>query len=72
MEEVEIVTLSDKRYYLMDRVELNSSTYLVLVNINDEKDVCVRKEVEKEGKKYLVGLSSDEELQSVLKEFAYN
>lgn len=72
MEEIEVVTLNDKRYYLMDRIDMDSSVYLILVNVNDEKDLCVRKEVEKEGKKYLVGLSSDEELQRVLKEFAYN
>ena len=71
MEEIEVVTLEDdKNYNVIERLELNGFTYLILANENDDTDICVRKEVEKEDKTYLAMLSSDEELESVLKEFA--
>ena len=70
MEEMEIINLKDKKYYVLNRIELNDFTYIILLNINDEKDLAVRKEVTKDDKKYLVMLNDDEELKSVLKEFA--
>ena len=70
MEEMEIINLKDKKYYVLNRIELNDFTYIILLNINDEKDLAVRKEVTKDDKKYLVMLNDEEELKSVLKEFA--
>ena len=70
MEEIEIVTLHGNKYYVMDRINQNNEIYIILLNINDDTDLCVRKEVTKDNKKYLAKLKNNEELESVLKEFA--
>lgn len=71
MEDVEIITLDDnKEYNVVDRKEINGFTYLLLANVDDETDICVRKEIKKEDKEYIAMLSSEEELENVLKEFA--
>ncbi len=71
MQEIEIVTLEDNQEYnVITKIELNGFTYLILANTNDDTDMCVRKEIVKEDKSYLAMLSSDEELENVLKEFA--
>ena len=71
MQEVEVITLEDNiDYNVMDKKEYNGSTYLLLANVSDDSDVCVRKEVIKEGNVYISMLSNDEELDAVLKLFA--
>lgn len=71
MEDVEIITLDDnKEYNVVDRKDINGFTYLLLANVDDETDICVRKEIKKEDKEYIAMLSSEEELENVLKEFA--
>ena len=71
MEDVEVITLDDNiDYNVIDRKDLNGFTYLLLANVNDETDICVRKEIKKNDKEYIAMLSSDEELENVLKEFA--
>ena len=71
MEDIEQITLEDGiDYYVINKKELNGFNYLLLSNVNDNTDICVRKEVQKNDKEYIVMLSNDEELQLVLKEFA--
>lgn len=70
MEEIEIISLNDNNYYVMDRINIDNLTYIVLLNVNNETDLIVRKELTKEDKKYLAKLENEEELQKVLKEFA--
>ena len=71
MEEIEVITLEDnKDYNVIDKLEQNGFTYLLLANTEDDTDICVRKEVAKGEKTYIAMLSSDEELDSVLKLFA--
>ena len=70
-ETVEVITLEDdKEYNVVDKLSLNGFTYLILANVSDDSDICVRKEVEKDGKSYIAMLANDEELENVLKEFA--
>ena len=71
MQEIEVITLEDnKDYNVMDKKEQNGFTYLLLANVEDDTDICVRKEVTKDDKTYIAMLSNDEELDSVLKLFA--
>ena len=71
MQEVEVITLEDnKDYNVMDKIEQNGFTYLLLANVDDDTDICVRKEVIKDGNSYIAMLSNEEELDSVLKLFA--
>ena len=71
MEEIEVITLEDnKDYNVIDKLEQNGFTYLLLANTEDDTDICVRKEVTKGEKTYIAMLSNDEELDSVLKLFA--
>ncbi len=71
MQEVEVITLEDnKDYNVMDKIEQNGFTYLLLANVDDDTDICVRKEIIKDGSSYIAMLSDEEELDSVLKLFA--
>lgn len=71
MQEIEVITLEDnKDYNVMDKKEQNGFTYLLLANVEDDTDICVRKEITKDDKTYIAMLSNDEELDSVLKLFA--
>ncbi len=60
--EVEVVTLEDNKDYI---ILARHENYLLLVNENDEEDICVRKE---EGD-FLIGLESEEEVDKALKIF---
>ena len=71
MEDIEVITLEDNiDYNVIDRKEINGFTYLLLANVNDDTDVCIRKELKKNDKEYIAMLSGDEELELVIKEFA--
>ena len=71
MQEVEVITLEDnKDYNVMKKIEQNGFTYLLLSNVDDDTDICVRKEINKDDSSYIAMLSNKEELDSVLKLFA--
>ena len=73
MDEVEIVTLENNQDFLIiDEIQVDDIKYVYLSNVNDEKDLCVRKVIKKDGKDIITKLSSDEELDKALLIFAKN
>ena len=67
---VETTIIDGKKYMEIDKLELNGSNYVFLVNSNDKNDYCIRKLVSSEGKIYYEGLSDDNEFDNVLIYFA--
>lgn len=66
---VETIFINDKEYLPLKEIKLNEITYYILMNINDNKDICVRKEIEQNGEILISMLDSEEELKTVLSEY---
>lgn len=68
--EVEVLVLeNNERYFPLKKFNLNGISYYVLINIKNDKDICVRKEIEEDGEILISMLDSEEELKSVLAEY---
>lgn len=63
------VVLDGIKYQVVDKIKVETKEYVYLVNENDKNDICCRKEIEENGKTFLVGLNSDEEVNLTLKLF---
>lgn len=63
------VVLDGIKYKVVDKIKVETKEYVYLVNENDKNDICCRKEIEENGKTFLVGLDSDEEVNLTLKLF---
>lgn len=63
------VILDGIKYQVVDKIKVETKEYVYLVNENDKNDICCRKEIEENGKTFLVGLDSDEEVNLTLKLF---
>lgn len=63
------VVLDGIKYQVVDKIKVETKEYVYLVNENDKNDICCRKEIEENGKTFLVGLGSDEEVNLTLKLF---
>lgn len=63
------VVLDGIKYQVVDKIKVETKEYVYLVNENDKNDICCRKEIAENGKTFLVGLDSDEEVNLTLKLF---
>ena len=63
---IETVELDNKDYYVVEKVNNNNNLYYILINTVDNKDMLVRKVIEENGEKYLVGLDSELEFDEVM------
>lgn len=63
------VVLDGIKYQVVDKIKVETKEYVYLMNENDKNDICCRKEMEENGKTFLVGLDSDEEVNLTLKLF---
>ena len=57
------------KYLPIKKTIINSVEYLFLVNIKDSSDKCIRKVVFKDGEEYLSMLETEQEFETVMKEF---
>lgn len=70
-EEIEIVTLENNLdYMVIDEITSGDVVYVYLANIDDEKDVCVRKVTHEDEEDILNGLATADELDRALLLFA--
>lgn len=70
MEEKEynIVTLEDNLEYAeLETISYNNNEYILLSELNNPENFCIRKIETKNNKEYIVGLDSDEEFDTILK-----
>lgn len=66
--EYNIVTLEDNLEYAeLETIIHNNIEYVLLSEINDEENFCIRKIKKKNNEEYIVGLDSDEEFDTILK-----
>ncbi len=65
---VEYVVLDNKEYIIIDKLNINGNKYYILSTENN-KDVCLRKEMMKDNESYLVGLDNEEEFNLVFEKF---
>lgn len=56
-------------YDVVEKIESNQQAYVYLANSKEMEDICIRKEIEENGKTYLVGLNDQEEVNLALKLF---
>ena len=68
--EYNVVTLENGiEYTEIYKVSDNNTDYVVLSNLDNPKDFCIRKVIQKDGEDYIVKLDSDEEFDRVLAKF---
>ena len=64
------VILEDNiEYIVVGKIHYGNCSFVYLLNSNDDEDLCVRKEIQKDGKCLLVGLSNKDEVDNALKLF---
>ncbi len=69
---IDVIKLENgKEYGIIDTITHNGSNYLVLSNILDNNDFCIRKVIEKEGREVIVKLNDQNEFEEIMKMF-YN
>jgi len=56
-----VILENEKEYYVVDKIESDNNFYIYLSNIDDPKDFVARKEIEEDGKTFLVGLDDRDE-----------
>ena len=61
-----IVLEDDECYQVIDKIKEPSKAYVYLVNTRDKDDLVVRKEIEEDEQRYLVGLDDEDELENAL------
>ena len=67
-ETIDCVVLEDGvQYAIIDEINTPIATYFYLANVNDGKDICIRKLSNEDGKEYLVGLDGEEEYKNALR-----
>lgn len=72
MEEKEynVITLEDNiEYTEIDRIEDNNNIYVVLSDLENPENFCIRKLINENNEEFIVGLDSKEEFDKVLKIF---
>lgn len=68
--EVEVLVLENhERYLPLKEINLNNNVYYVLINILNEKDMCIRKEIVENGETLISMLDNEDELKMVLDEY---
>ncbi len=60
--EVEVITLGDKEYYILNEVKHNGVTYIYLSNVIDRDDTLIRKS-SKDDENMYIPLQSEEEFE---------
>lgn len=68
MEEYNVITLEDNLEYAeLETITYNNTEYILLSEINNEENFCIRKIKKKDNEEYIVGLDSEEEFDTILK-----
>ena len=73
MEEKEynVVTLSNGiEYTEISRLNVDNKTYVVLSDINNPEDFCIKKIIKKDNEELIYAIDSDEEFDKVMSIFA--
>lgn len=69
MVDVDVYIINGEKYYLLEEIEINGSSYLYLSKVDDEADFMFRKR-DKDDKDILVTLDDEKEVKMVALIFA--
>lgn len=61
-----IILDDNTEYVLLEEITINNTNYTLFSNINDPKDITLRKTKYEDNESYFVGLDSKEEVENVL------
>lgn len=61
-----IILDDNTEYVLLEEIMINNTNYTLFSNINDPKDITLRKTKYEDNESYFVGLDSKEEVENVL------
>lgn len=61
-----LVLENNIEYLVVDKINVDNKSYVYLLNPNDNEDLCIRKEVFKNGTNTLVGLDDEVEFNEAL------
>lgn len=61
-----IILDDNTEYVLLEEITINNTNYTLFSNINDPKDITLRKTKYEDNESYFVGLDSKEEVEKVL------
>ena len=61
-----IILDDNTEYVLLEEIMINNTNYTLFSNINDPKDITLRKTKYEDNESYYVGLDSKEEVENVL------
>jgi len=64
--ECNVVTLNGVEYTEINRLNNKNNTYVVLANLDDPSDFCIKKLITRDGLNYINGLDSEEEFKEIL------
>ena len=70
--ECNVVTLDGTEYTEINRLEKDGNTYVLLSNLDNPTDFCLKIVIKKDGTDYINGLRSEEEVNQILKLMAEN
>ena len=57
-------------YLIMDTKEIDGNFYTLFVNVNDDTDICFKKNIVRDGEEYYSWLEDEEEIKKVLLVFS--
>lgn len=61
-----VVLEDDNCYKVVDKIKDIDKAYVYLINSSDKDDLVIRKEIDEDDSKYLVGLDDEKELEKAL------
>lgn len=65
MKDVEIYTIDDKEYMLLNKITKNEETYLYFSNVHEGNDFIIRK-LDKEDNEYMIPLNDEDEVKKAI------
>ena len=70
MDDVKTIVLDNGiEYIILVNAEVDGNFYTLFSNINDEKDIKIRKLINDNGENFYIGIGDDEELKKVIMAF---
>lgn len=64
--EYSVVVLDGVEYTVIDRLEYDDNSYVLLSNFNDPTDFCIKKVIIEDGEEYIKELENEEEFKNIL------
>ena len=72
MNEIEVIELEGKEYYLIKKIKVNGFEYYILINTENNKDLIIRRLMKDKEEEFLVKLIDEEEYNSVMEKYMNN